>query len=85
MSNVKHVDTKDHELEGCFAVFPEKRPTNYKSNPQREKIEHGPALTESVRGLKNEEKKSESSAHVVINLPRSADKAAYTTPTECEL
>jgi hypothetical protein len=48
---------KGHELEGCFVVFPEKRPTNGKSNPEREKIKHDLALAKRVKGLKTKKKK----------------------------
>jgi hypothetical protein len=80
---------KGHVLEGCFMIFPEKRPSHWKGHPEKEKrilekIKDDPALANRVKELRKTEKKSQTSAHAVIKPTTLTDRAAYST-TEYEL
>ena len=75
-----------HVLEGCFIIFPEKRPSYWRSNPEKEKkilekIKNDPSLANRVKDLRKTERNIQPSAHAVITL---TDRAAYST-TEYEL
>ena len=78
-----------HDLEGCFIIFPEKRPSNWKNNPEKErkifeKIRNDPLLADRIKELRKTEKKSQISAHAVIKPVTLTDRAAYST-SEYEL
>jgi hypothetical protein len=80
---------KGHVLEGCFIIFPEKRPSYWRSNPEKEKkilekIKDNPSLANKVKDLRKTEKNGQPSAHAVIKPTTLTDKAAYST-SEYEL
>ena len=76
-------------MEGCFIIFPEKRPSYWRSNPEKEKkilekIKDNPSLANRIKELRKTEKNSQTSAHAVIKPTTLTDKAAYST-SEYEL
>jgi hypothetical protein len=76
-----------HPTEGCFFLFPEKRPQDWTPFPEKEKkvlekIKSDPTFAQKIKKLRKEDaSKDAPSAHVVMKPLRStdSDRAAYTT------
>jgi len=78
-----------HGLEDCFVIFPEKGPSDWKCNPEKErkifeKIKDDPSLANRIKELRKTEKIGQPSAYAVIKPTTLTDRAAYST-TEYEL